>query len=242
MIGLLGTVGFLIAGHAGWQTPASVSPSTRVQENDPVIARIAEMHLPRIGRATDNVTILDVRAEGRTLVFKLQPRQLMSELGPEHMVSVIARDLCRSHSDVFGEGRLVRVEFVENDSLVRHATTDHCPSRSEFPQVSPTSYAIFLRRYIGERVGGRGGLFIGNARADGAMLVVTVNGPVGWRNARPVQYAETEFLRGFCRNTSQVYFHSGQTLRIDTVEAGEQHLEGRIFDQCPPRSSRRRTR
>jgi hypothetical protein len=68
------------------------------------------------------------------------------------------------------------------------------------------------------------------------MLVLTINGPSAWRNARAIQRMETEFAREMCREQiGEAFFQSGKTLRMDTLEDGAGLREGSVVHRCPTR-------
>jgi len=99
------------------------------------------------------------------------------------------------------------------------------------PQPNPASvagFAAFLQQDLPQRF--RGYRMVG-ARAEGDVLVITLDGRRGWR--RPATNAEraTAILGTFCGEFRELVNMSG--VRVDTLENGGDLVEGTTVTECP---------
>lgn len=79
-----------------------------------------------------------------------------------------------------------------------------------------------------------GGFVLTAARADGAVLVLTVEIPAA--SAGAMESSQFAFLiaRGFCQGPrAQAMFDHGLRLRIDTATGGAAPAPGTVIERCP---------
>lgn len=96
-------------------------------------------------------------------------------------------------------------------------------------------YATHMQSLVGQAFGI---LHISEVRSEGDVLVVGMDGPVGWRSTMSPEQVTQEFIGGFCRpsdgNPNPAAFFDGRiSIRVDTTEAGRDRQIGRAVDRCP---------
>ena len=96
-------------------------------------------------------------------------------------------------------------------------------------------YATHMQSLVGQSFGI---LHISEVRSEGDVLVVGMDGPVGWRSTMSPEQVTQEFIGGFCRpsdgNPNPAAFFDGRiSIRVDTTEAGRDKQIGRAVDRCP---------
>ena len=92
-------------------------------------------------------------------------------------------------------------------------------------------YARRLQYMVGRPFGP---LELKSIEADGEVLVVTFDGPKGWRRGTPSYAITSFFLEGFCHAPEAAsYLVAGRTLRVDTFESGESLIHGTPVHHCP---------
>ncbi len=69
--------------------------------------------------------------------------------------------------------------------------------------------------------------------AEGETLVISVDGPTGWRADKSPADLSGAFVNGFCSKAANM-FDTGMKLRVDTSENGGDKLwKGPSVDHCP---------
>ena len=109
------------------------------------------------------------------------------------------------------------------------------PPQPQQPQqltgISAETFARGMQQLVGRQMGP---LTIASIAAEANVLVVTLDGQPGWRAEVSGGGINAAFLSGFCRNPDAVtYFSGGRTMRIDTMESGQNRLQGEPIDRCP---------
>ena len=70
-------------------------------------------------------------------------------------------------------------------------------------------------------------------KAEGETLVISVDGPIGWREDKSATDLSGAFVNGFCSKAANM-FDTGMKLRVDTSENGGDKLwKGPSVDHCP---------
>lgn len=92
-------------------------------------------------------------------------------------------------------------------------------------------FARALQRAVGERANG---LTLRAVHAEGNVLVVTVDGAIGWRAFVPIASITRSYLVRACQRAEvRGFFNGRRLLRIDTVELGRNRWPGRPIGGCP---------
>jgi hypothetical protein len=76
------------------------------------------------------------------------------------------------------------------------------------------------------------GLTLAGVVAEGDTVVLTIDGPKGWRGSRSVQQISDQFVSGFCPGGNS-YFSRGVRMRFDTLEDKGAPMKGPIVSKCP---------
>ena len=70
-------------------------------------------------------------------------------------------------------------------------------------------------------------------KAEDETLVISVDGPTGWREDKSGTDLSGAFVNGFCSKAANM-FDSGMKLRVDTSEnSGDKVWKGPTVDHCP---------
>ncbi len=92
-------------------------------------------------------------------------------------------------------------------------------------------FARALQRHVGER---HGPVMLRAIHAEGPVLVVTVDGGIGWRAFVPVASLARSYLVRYCRQPEvRGFFNGRRMLRIDTLELGRNRWPGQPVFGCP---------
>lgn len=95
---------------------------------------------------------------------------------------------------------------------------------------SPAQFAEALQGIVGQRY--EGGVTIARIFAEDRNLVIVLDGPVGWRDAMSAAEVSRLFAGSFCEDAELEYFVDGNTMRVDTTEAGVAARAGPIIRRC----------
>lgn len=100
---------------------------------------------------------------------------------------------------------------------------------------SAAEYAAGMQSLVGREFGILRIVAVNN---EGDVLVVTMDGPAGWRTSLSPEQVTEEFVEGFCRPSADnpepgAFFDGTISLRVDTTEDGEGRQIGRAVDGCP---------
>lgn len=76
------------------------------------------------------------------------------------------------------------------------------------------------------------------ARAEGQMVVMTVEVPADWLTAG-IGTFERFFIAGFCDDRENIFFDNGISIRVDTSARGSSAAPraGTVFSSCPAAGS-----
>lgn len=96
--------------------------------------------------------------------------------------------------------------------------------------LSPAQFAQALQRVVGQRY--EGGVTIARIFAEDRNLVIVLDGPAGWRDAMSAAQVSALFAGSFCEDAEFDYFVDGNTMRVDTTEAGAAGRAGPIIRRC----------
>lgn len=99
-------------------------------------------------------------------------------------------------------------------------------------QAKPTAadFAKNMQGAVGQTF--EGGIVLKNITSEANTLVLTVDGPVGWRAQLTPADISTALVGGFC-NTAPQFFTTGVTMRVDSLDGGKL-LKGPLVTTCPP--------
>ena len=79
-----------------------------------------------------------------------------------------------------------------------------------------------------------GGFVLTAARADGALLILTMEIPASSAGAMESDQFALLIARGFCRGPrAQAMFEHGLRMRIDTATGGAAPVPGTVIERCP---------
>lgn len=98
--------------------------------------------------------------------------------------------------------------------------------------VTPAQFAEAIQTMVGQSY--EGGVAIARIHADGPIVVITLDGPVGWRSAASVGSVPNLVIAGFCEDRDFEYFVNGNAMRVDTMEGGSALRSGPVIRACPP--------
>jgi hypothetical protein len=105
------------------------------------------------------------------------------------------------------------------------------PAAAQEVDLNAAQFAGALQGMVGQTF--EGGLFIAAIGSEDNILVVTLDGPSGWRGALPSGDASPLFMTGFCEDRSFNFFSGGKSLRVDTLEDGRDRQIGPVVTHCP---------
>ncbi|MDG2534332.1 hypothetical protein P6144_11780 [Sphingomonas sp. HITSZ_GF] len=99
-------------------------------------------------------------------------------------------------------------------------------------QAQPTAadFAKNMQGAVGQTF--EGGITLKAIAAEGNTLVLTVDGPAGWRTQLTPADISTALVGGFC-GTAPQFFTTGVSMRVDSLDGGKL-LKGPVVTQCPP--------
>lgn len=83
-----------------------------------------------------------------------------------------------------------------------------------------------------------GEIRVRSIEAEGNILVFTLDGPAGWRQAMPSYAMTAYFVDRICEDPKAThYFEERRLLRLDAAETGARTIHGVPLDHCPPPST-----
>ena len=104
------------------------------------------------------------------------------------------------------------------------------------PARSVAGFAAFLQEDFPHRFNGYTAL---SARAEGDLLVITMDGRRGWRRRKSNDELTRETMNGFCGPEGNFLATvGGGSLRVDTLEDGANLERGIVMSECPPAPAR----
>ena len=99
------------------------------------------------------------------------------------------------------------------------------------PEADARPFARALQRLVGQR---QGPVMLSAVHAEGNVMVLTVNGAIGWRAFVPVERMSQIQLARYCRRPEvRGFFNGRRLLRIDTTEMGRNRWPGALVSHCP---------
>jgi len=106
------------------------------------------------------------------------------------------------------------------------------PSAPQPVALTPAQFAQAIQGVVGQTY--EGGVTIARIYAEGQVVVIVLDGPVGWRNAGGSAAQITDiFMGGFCEGRDFEYFVHDNAMRIDTTEGGAALRAGPLIRACP---------
>lgn len=99
-------------------------------------------------------------------------------------------------------------------------------------QAKPTAadFAKNMQGAVGQTF--EGGIVLKAIAAEANTLVLTVDGPAGWRAALTPGDISGALVGGFCKTAPQ-FFTTGVSMRVDSLDGGKL-LKGPLVSTCPP--------
>lgn len=110
------------------------------------------------------------------------------------------------------------------------------PAAAQAPAAPPPladarPYAARLQHMVGQR---NGPVVLRSVHAEGQVLVLTLDGGIGWRAFVPVaRLSQSQLIRQCQRPEVRGFFNGRRRLRIDTVELGQRRWPGQLIARCP---------
>jgi hypothetical protein len=98
--------------------------------------------------------------------------------------------------------------------------------------VTPARFAEAIQGMVGQTYDG--GVAIARIHADGPVVVITLDGPPGWRSTAAARSVPGLVVAGFCEDRDFEYFVNGNAMRVDTSESGGALRSGPVIRACPP--------
>jgi hypothetical protein len=107
------------------------------------------------------------------------------------------------------------------------------PPAATPPRRSVAGFAAFLQEDFPHRFNGYTAV---SARAEGDLLVFTMDGRRGWRRRKSNAEVTRETMAGFCGPEGNFLTSlGGGSLRVDTLEDGGNLERGTVMSECPAR-------
>lgn len=104
------------------------------------------------------------------------------------------------------------------------------------PGRSVAGFAAFLQEDLPHRFSSYTAV---SARAEGNLLVLTMDGRRGWRQRKSNEELTRETMSGFCGPEGNFLATvGGGSLRVDTLEDGANLERGTVMSECPPPRAR----
>lgn len=212
-----------------------VAPVAAAQEApDPMVVAVADnMRAAGAAGLPGGITVVSARAEGHMLVLVLSlPPALRPAFTPPLVSAMVASGMCQEGAGeiYFVDGRSLRVDLEVDGAVTSGTVRGHCPTAAE-AELGAGNVAALLQANAGRRL--QNGAFLSGAHAEGDRMVVTFDGPAGWRTAAAMASLNAEFLAGFCRRQTWLYFDHGRTLQLEMREAGADPQRAPVADRCP---------
>lgn len=126
---------------------------------------------------------------------------------------------------------ILAVALVAAPALPAAAQTAPAPAA----QAKPTAadFAKNMQGAIGQTF--EGGIILKNITSEANTLVLTVDGPAGWRTTLTPADISTALVGGFC-GTAPQFFDTGVSMRVDSLDGGKL-AKGPLVTTCPPAAS-----
>jgi hypothetical protein len=123
---------------------------------------------------------------------------------------------------------ILAVALVAAPALPAAAQTAPAPAA----QAKPTAadFAKNMQGAIGQTF--EGGIVLKNITSEANTLVLTVDGPAGWRTTLTPADISTALVGGFC-GTAPQFFDTGVSMRVDSLDGGKL-AKGPTVTTCPP--------
>lgn len=99
--------------------------------------------------------------------------------------------------------------------------------------VTAAQLASALQNMVGQEF--EGGITLHAVASEGNTLVITANGPDGWREGSTRAMLSDALVGGFCSSMPD-YFEFGRTMRVDTIDR-KVKWKGPLVKACPPPAS-----
>lgn len=99
--------------------------------------------------------------------------------------------------------------------------------------VTAAQLASALQDMVGQEF--EGGIRLHAVASEGNTLVITANGPDGWRQGSTRAMLSDALVVGFCSSMPD-YFEFGRTMRVDTIDR-KVKWKGPLVKACPPPES-----
>lgn len=126
---------------------------------------------------------------------------------------------------------ILALALVATPALPAAAQTASAPA-APAAQAKPTAadFAKNMQGAVGQTF--EGGIVLKAITAEANTLVLTVDGPKGWRTGLTPADISTALVGGFC-STAPQFFTTGVTMRVDSLDGGKL-AKGPLVTTCPP--------
>jgi len=123
---------------------------------------------------------------------------------------------------------ILALAFVVAPALPAAAQTAPAPAA----QAKPTAadFAKNMQGAVGQTF--EGGITLKAITAEANTLVLTVDGPKGWRTGLTPADISTALVGGFC-GTAPQFFDTGVSMRVDSFDDAKL-AKGPVVTKCPP--------
>lgn len=128
------------------------------------------------------------------------------------------------------------IEIVVAALLLSSQSPPSAPAQEPPSAASVAGFAAFLQEDLPQRFGA---YTVVSARAEGDLLIFTLDGRRGWRRPDTNVVRATEMLGAFCEQEGFREIISLAAVRVDTTERGADLIQGTPVTDCPPARSRR---
>jgi hypothetical protein len=110
------------------------------------------------------------------------------------------------------------------------AVAQTAPAPAAQAKPTATDFAKNMQGAVGQTF--EGGIILKAITAEANTLVLTVDGPAGWRAELNPTEISTALVGGFC-GTAPQFFDTGVSMRVDSLDGGKL-LKGPVVTTCPP--------
>jgi hypothetical protein len=216
---------------------AMCGASAAVAQADPAVAGWAE-RLPSVVASNPpaQAPLLGARAEGKVLRISLGPIPANLATRPLQVAAYYAATICTAPGGpaFFADGRSIRVDVAGDGPYSGSAGMNRCPTPAE-TAITAENFAAFLQRRVGQRFADD--LVLRAVRAEGNVLIATLDGPAGWRRGRSPVEISMVIAGAFCAPEAAdvAFFSFGRAIRVDSLENGGSPQAGAVIERCPGR-------
>ncbi|HVQ07921.1 MAG TPA: hypothetical protein VMS43_05760 [Allosphingosinicella sp.] len=129
------------------------------------------------------------------------------------------------------QGVISALLFAAQPAAAEPPAAQAAPAQPPARERSVAGFAAFLQEGFPHAFEGYTGV---SARAEGDLLVLTMDGRRGWRRRKSNAEVTGETMAGFCGPEGNFLTTlNGGSLRVDTLEDGGNLERGTVMSECP---------